>query len=548
MNIFWRSGQAQALAHNGNKYFGGYEVCATGIRNFVAAVGIPFYSFDACFSKHLYYKGVYGNFVTLVDTKPESFTNIPMAVTTAESEIEPLYTGLFDVSGCNNPDSELLKRMKEPISCVIGDGSQQFLNAARTALGQKPIATCSFHVKENARKKGKQGFNEPRFWKFQQARSRMERDAAWATIERTFSPAALNYLRREIDDDLSAHGRPWTKFAQMQRGICTFGRKGANNPVEQLQAKQVPGRHHEPDGFLLCWVESVRDKENVILAAAEKLEGKTLTPWAERTFESNSDYMRTCRIGNGDVVPVIYPDADVEVLEPHENGDQRESRHHVNLNARTCTCTNWHFNGIACCHALKVWDVYQSQRNDIPVAELGPRMRKWAVNSKPWFLAAKFREAAEVLKTERIKLPADANLEVDDKLFPPPCLAKLNHGRNVQEVAAAPPGRPRRRRIIPNRRCGNCNQPGHTKSKCNRHIPWFDWSNPEHLLFQEAYTRSIPRAVRVDFRAFISFNFVLQPTQNGQKTRKTDDASIRIFNKKSIQRVQKSSLSSLVRF
>ena len=159
-----------------------------------------------------------------------------------------------------------------------------------------------------------------------------------------------------------------------------------------------------------------------------------------------------------------------------------------------------------------------------------------------------FREAAEVLKTERIKLPADANLEVDDKLFPPPCLAKLNHGRNVQEVAAAPPGRPRRRRIIPNRRCGNCNQPGHTKSKCNRHIPWFDWSNPEHLLFQEAYTRSIPRAVRVDFRAFISFNFVLQPTQNGQKTRKTDDASIRIFNKKSIQRVQKSSLSSLVRF
>jgi hypothetical protein len=175
-------------------------------------------------------------------------------------------------------------------------------------------------------------------------------------------------------------------------------------------------------------------------------------------------------------------------------------------------------------------------------------MREWAVNSKPWFLAAKFREAAEVLKTERIKLPADANLEVDDKLFPPPCLAKLNHGRNVQEVAAAPPGRPRRRRIIPNRRCGNCNQPGHTKSKCNRHIPWFDWSNPEHLLFQEAYTRSIPRAVRVDFRAFISFNFVLQPTQNGQKTRKTDDASIRIFNKKSIQRVQKSSLSSLVRF
>jgi len=74
-------------------------------------------------------------------------------------------------------------------------------------------------------------------------------------------------------------------------------------------------------------------------------------------------------------------------------------------------------------------------------------MREGTVDSKPWFLAAKFIEAAEVLKTERIKLPADANIEEDDKCFPPPCLAKLRHGRNEQEVAAAPQGRPRRRRI-----------------------------------------------------------------------------------------------------
>jgi len=61
-------------------------------------------------------------------------------------------------------------------------------------------------VKKNARKKGKQGFNEPRFWKLHQARSRVERDAVLASIERTFYPAARNYLRRELDDDLSAHG------------------------------------------------------------------------------------------------------------------------------------------------------------------------------------------------------------------------------------------------------------------------------------------------------------------------------------------------------
>ena len=51
-------------------------------------------------------------------------------------------------------------------------------------------------------------------------------------------------------------------------------------------------------------------------------------------------------------------------------------------------------------------------------------MREWAVNSKPWFLTVKFIEAAEVLKAERIKLPADANIEEDDMMFPPICLAK----------------------------------------------------------------------------------------------------------------------------
>jgi len=120
-------------------------------------------------------------------------------------------------------------------------------------------------------------------------------------------------------------------------------------------------------------------------------------------------------------------------------------------------------------------------------------MREWA-DSKPWFLAAKFIEAAEVLKTERIKLPADANIEEDDKCFPPPCLAKLKPGRSEQEVAAAWRGRPRRRRINPLRRCGNCNQPGHTPSKC-RFVPvWFDWDDQEDNLFRQVYRRSIPGA------------------------------------------------------
>jgi len=102
-------------------------------------------------------------------------------------------------------------------------------------------------------------------------------------------------------------------------------------------------------------------------------------------------------------------------------------------------------------------------------------MREWAVNSKPWFLAAKFIEAAEVLKTERMKLPADANIEEDEQLFPPICLSRLNRVRNVQEVAAAPRGRRRINRINRVRRCGNCNQEGHSRSKCRFNSVWFDW-------------------------------------------------------------------------
>ena len=107
---------------------------------------------------------------------------------------------------------------------------------------------------------------------------------------------------------------------------------------------------------------------------------------------------------------------------------------------------------------------------------------------------AKFIEAAEVLKTERIKLPADANIEEDDKCFPPPCLAKLRPASNVQEVAASLQGRPRRRRFNGVRLCGNCNQLGHPRSKC-RFIPvWFDWDDEEDDLFQQVFRRSVPGA------------------------------------------------------
>ena len=63
---------------------------------------------------------------------------------------------------------------------------------------------------------------------------------------------------------------------------------------------------------------------------------------------------------------------------------------------------------------------------------------------------AAIRRTAEVLKTERIKLPADANIKEeeekeeerqsreDDKMFPPICLTRLNRGRSGCGAARTP--------------------------------------------------------------------------------------------------------------
>jgi len=270
----------------------------------------------------------------------------------------------------------------------------------------------------------------------------------------------------------------------------------------------------EPNRFLLSWGETVREREKIFLTTAEKLVGKILTPWADRIFENNHDAMRTCQIGNGNVVPIINLDAVVKVVEPNENGNARESRYHVNLNARTCTCTNGIYNGIAYCHALKAWDVYHAQQNDIPLNEFGRRIREWAVDSKPWFLASKFIQAAEVLKTERIKLPADANIEVDDKCFPPVCLAKLKPGRSVQEVAVVPH---RSRELLPQLQASRAYPikiPLY--ARLVRLVRWRGQSFQRSV--QVLYSRSPVSNVSYFSHFYFSFNRVAKKAQNGRKT------------------------------
>ena len=46
-----------------------------------------------------------------------------------------------------------------------------------------------------------------------------------------------------------------------------------------------------------------------------------------------------------------------EVTGPNEE----DARYHVSLEKRTCGCTYWQSIGIACKHAVAVWEMYQSQ-------------------------------------------------------------------------------------------------------------------------------------------------------------------------------------------
>ena len=57
------------------------------------------------------------------------------------------------------------------------------------------------------------------------------------------------------------------------------------------------------------------------------------------------------------------------------------------------------------------------------------RRAKWAVNHKPWFLAADFIAAANVLKGNRIKLPCDSIMQSDPTKYPPVPIADKKLGR-----------------------------------------------------------------------------------------------------------------------
>ena len=63
-----------------------------------------------------------------------------------------------------------------------------------------------------------------------------------------------------------------------------------------------------------------------------------------------------CLINYLSTIPQI-PVSITEVMGPNEE----DARYHVNLEKCTCGCTYWQSIGIACKHAVAVWEMYQSQ-------------------------------------------------------------------------------------------------------------------------------------------------------------------------------------------
>ena len=159
--------------------------------------------------------------------------------------------------------------------------------------------------------------------------------------------------------------------------------------------------------------------------------------------------------------------------------------YNVNLNKRTCGCGHWQRYGIACKHALSVWEKYQEQLEegngarveaDSYLEYLKARAR-FALGGQPYFLAEVFIEAANDLKTKRIKLLYESTYVFDVNKYPPKLLPKARPGRPHENRFQNAPS-------AATTRCGICSQRGHNQLTCEYYEVWFDWKDPNDMVFR----------------------------------------------------------------
>jgi len=108
---------------------------------------------------------------------------------------------------------------------------------------------------------------------------------------------------------------------------------------------------------------------------------------------------------------------------------------------------------------------------------------------QPYFLAKVFIEAAakHLANDRRIRLPCESTYEFDINKYPPMPLPKLKHGQRQSSR-----GRPNENRFVraPNaKRCGVCQRYGHNERTCEYYEVWFDWKDPNDLLFRNMFSR-----------------------------------------------------------
>jgi len=163
----------------------------------------------------------------------------------------------------------------------------------------------------------------------------------------------------------------------------------------------------------------------------------------------------------------------------------------VNLNKRTCGCGHWQHYGIACKHALSVWEKYQEQLEEVNGARMEAdeyleARARFAVGDQPYFLAEVFVEAANDLKTNRIKLPCESTYVFDVNKYPPKPLPKARRGA----------GRPHENRFVnapaeATTHCGICGQRGHNQLTCEYYEVWFDWNHPNDMVFRNIFSHAL---------------------------------------------------------
>ena len=134
-----------------------------------------------------------------------------------------------------------------------------------------------------------------------------------------------------------------------------FERDGSNNPVEQQHAKQLKERGQHPWKFIYAWVAVIKIEGEIIRAVQElEDEDAILTPWANKQYQDAADGMASVRIDEQIFIDPAEAAMVTDEIEPNEF-----VHYDVNLNKHTCGCAHWQHYGIACKHAILVWEKYQ---------------------------------------------------------------------------------------------------------------------------------------------------------------------------------------------